>query len=212
MASQAFSNILLNFVPGANKAIIVPVDAYFQKYAGNFKIDTDKRIAAFMAQAAHETNGFKTLKEYWGPTAQQAGYEGRKDLGNTVKGDGKKFMGRGIFQITGRANYATYSKKMFADNRLLDKPELLELPEYAVLSALHFWNDRNLNKHADAGNFTALTKAINGGTNGLTDRQNKWVAITNLLLISPVSLAAEVVKKKFSYTGGSNLSFFLFGK
>jgi putative chitinase len=214
MAVQELSNVLINFIPDANKGIITAVDYYFQQYAGNFKVDTDKRVAAFFAQAAEETAGFKTLKEYWGPTAQQKRYEGRKDLGNTVKGDGEKFKGRGIFQITGRSNYQKTSQKLFGDNRLLDNPEILEQPEWAVLSALHYWNDKSLNTYADSGNFKALTKAINGGTNGLTQRTSYWTVLTKMLTLSPVSLATMALKKKPSNNGGgfgSALSFFLFG-
>lgn len=218
MAVAAFSSVLSKFAPAANKTILAGVDYYFQKYAPNFQVNTDKRIAAFMAQAAHESNNFKTLKEY----ASGAAYEGRKDLGNTVKGDGVKFKGRGIFQVTGRANYTTYSKKLFNDTRLLNNPELLEQPEWAVLSALHYWNDKKLNALADAGNFTAITKAINGGTNGLKDRQSKWSLITSLLSLTPGALLVTGIlkttdeKKKISPGFGSRIVsaglFFLNGK
>lgn len=211
MSSAAFTNVLKSFVPSANKTILSGVDFYFQKYAPNFKVDTDKRVAAFMSQAAHETDGFKTLKEY----ATGAAYEGRKDLGNTVKGDGVKFKGRGIFQVTGRSNYAKYSNKLFNDNRLLDNPALLEQPEWAVLSALHYWNDKKLNALADVGDFLAITKSINGGTNGLAARKNYWTALTNLLSLSPGGLMVDVLKKKSSNNGGGGfggrVSFFLFG-
>lgn len=217
MSSQVFSSMLLNFVPKASRAILLPVDYYFQQYADQFNVNTDKRIAAFFAQAAHETMGFTRLREL-GNDAYFAKYDGRKDLGNTVKGDGAKFKGRGIFQTTGRYNYGKVSQKIFGDSRLLDNPGLLEQPEYAVLSALHFWNDKNLNAFADSGNFTGLTKAINGGANGLTERKNYWQAITNLLSLSPVSLATTVIKKKVSngYSVGrgvgSGIGFFIWGK
>jgi putative chitinase len=156
--------------PNANTAFSAELVENINKYAGQYGIDTNNRLAAFMAQAAHETDGFRTLEEY----ASGAKYEGRTDLGNTQKGDGVKFKGRGIFQITGRANYARISQKMFGDDRLLRNPELLEKPEYAAQSAMIYWNEKNLNKLADKGtvtSFNAITKAINGGYNGLEDRK-----------------------------------------
>jgi putative chitinase len=212
MVGAAFSNVLVKFAPAANKTILAGVDFYFRKYAPNFGITTPKRIANFLSQAAHESDNFKTLREY----ASGAAYEGRKDLGNTVKGDGVKFRGRGIFQVTGRANYTTYSKKLFNDTRLLNNPELLEQPEWAVLSALHYWNDRKLNALADVDNVTAITRAINGGTNGLTDRKNKWSLITSLLSLTPGAILSTEVKKKLNTGFGSQLItdgyFFLTGK
>lgn len=181
--------------PFANKTIIEQVDFFVKKHAANFGVDTTNRIAAFMSQAAHETAGFQTLREY----ASGSAYEGRKDLGNIYKGDGVKFRGRGIFQITGRTNYTTMSKKIFGDTRLLNNPAILEQPEYAVLSALHFWRDRNLNQYADRADITGLTKRINGGTNGLDDRLQYWNRITSLVtLSSPALFLASFVKKKVS--------------
>lgn len=220
MSNAALTDTIMKFAPAANKTLLAQIDFYFQKYAPQFGVTTPKRIAAFMAQAAHETGGFKYLKEIWGPTATQLGYEGRKDLGNVIAGDGKKHLGRGIFQTTGRANYTTASIKMFGDTRLLDNPALLEQPEWAVLSALHYWNDKKLNSLADAGDFVGITKKINGGTNGLTDRKTKWAQITSLLSLIPafaITGSAAVVKKKPSgavagAVVGSGFRFFLFGK
>lgn len=86
--------------------------------------------AYILATAHHETGAFKYMREIWGPTPAQSRYEGRKDLGNTVKGDGKKFMGRGFIQITGRANYADWSQRLGVD--LIAKPELAEGKEVAT--------------------------------------------------------------------------------
>ena len=137
-----------------------------------FGIDTPTRIAAFLAQVAHESGQFRYNKEIWGPTSAQTGYEGRKDLGNTMPGDGKKYAGRGLIQITGRANYEAFSKAVGKD--FTATPELLETPEYAVMTACWFWQSKGLNKYADNGDFTTLTKRINGGVNGLADRQQFW--------------------------------------
>lgn len=86
--------------------------------------------AYILATAWHETGQFKWLREIWGPTAAQKRYEGRADLGNTVTGDGKRFMGRGYVHITGRANYADWGRRLGLD--LLGKPELAERPEIAA--------------------------------------------------------------------------------
>lgn len=124
-------------------------------------IDTPAREAEFLAQACLETDYFKTLREYWGPTKAQSGYEGRKDLGNVVAGDGKKFMGRGIFQCTGRDNYARYGKRLGLD--LLKEPELAARPDISVRIAVMYWNDKGLNAYADRGETAAISRAINRG-------------------------------------------------
>ncbi|MBO5387618.1 MAG: hypothetical protein J6A59_05690 [Lachnospiraceae bacterium] len=99
-------------------------------------------------------------------------YEGRKDLGNTQKGDGMRFKGRGLIQITGRANYTELSNDVGIN--FVSQPLLLSLPEYAVMSACWFWDKRKLNKYADAGEFKEITRRINGGYNGLEDREKLY--------------------------------------
>jgi putative chitinase len=127
------------------------------------------RVAAFIAQVGHESGQLRYVREIWGPTAQQAGYEGRSDLGNTVKGDGSRYRGRGLIQVTGRSNYAACGEALGLD--LINKPELLELPQNASMSAAWFWSTRGLNTLADQGEFVKITRRINGGVNGLADRQ-----------------------------------------
>ncbi|SEB24814.1 glycoside hydrolase family 19 protein [Paraburkholderia sartisoli] len=131
-------------------------------------IDTDARQAAFIAQIGHESGRLVYVRELWGPTPAQARYEGREDLGNTQPGDGKRFMGRGLIQITGRTNYAKAGGEL--DLPLLEQPELLEQPTNAALSAAWFWNVHGLNELADAGDFATITRRINGGMNGYADR------------------------------------------
>lgn len=130
------------------------------------------RMAAFLAQIAHESGALRHTSELWGPTPAQARYEGRKDLGNTHLGDGFLYRGRGLIQITGRANYAGTAQRLGID--LLASPELLEQPRWAALSAADWWAAHGCNALADAGDFTALTRRINGGTNGLEDRLQRW--------------------------------------
>ncbi|MCF5226658.1 glycoside hydrolase family 19 protein, partial [Pseudomonas syringae] len=134
-----------------------------------YQIVTPLRIAAFIAQVGHESGQLRYVREIWGPTTPQRGYEGRKDLGNTVAGDGSKYRGRGLIQVTGRANYEESGEALGLD--LIDHPELLELPQHAAMSAEWFWHRAALNSLADKGDFLTITRRINGGTNGLADRQ-----------------------------------------
>ena len=134
------------------------------KYMTMYDISTKARISAFIAQVIHESCSFVYMAEI----ASGKAYEGRKDLGNIQKGDGVKYKGRGLIQITGRSNYEQISKATGID--FLNNPTLLETPENAVMSACWWWNSRNLNVLADAYQFTAITRKINGGENGLKER------------------------------------------
>lgn len=148
---------------------------YLNEYMEAYGINTKDRQAMFIAQIAHECGELRYTREIWGPTAAQKGYEGRKALGNIHAGDGKRFMGRGLIQVTGRANYAKCSQALTGtSNTFLDTPDLLSTPRYAVESACWFWAEKGLNALADTGKFIAVTKKINGGTNGLAERQEYW--------------------------------------
>jgi putative chitinase len=133
-----------------------------------YGIDSKFRQCAFLAQTAHESGRFMYVRELWGPTEAQAGYEGRADLGNTRPGDGSKFRGRGLIQVTGRHNYALASEALGLD--LLTHPELLEEPENAARSAGWFWKGNGCNELADQQLFSAITRRVTGGTNGAEDR------------------------------------------
>ena len=145
------------------------------------QINTRMRIAAFLAQIGHESGSLLYSKELGGPS-YFAKYDGRKDLGNTQPGDGARFAGRGLIQVTGRANYGKASQALFSDDRLLVNPELLEQPEWAAKSAVWYWSTRNLNVLADADRFTDITRAINGGTNGLEDRKARYRQVLSVLV------------------------------
>lgn len=139
-----------------------------------YKINTRLRIAAFIAQVGHESGQFVWLKEL-GSNAYLSKYDTgtlAQRLGNTPEadGDGQLYRGRGLIQITGKANYLSCSKGMFGDNRLLKTPGLLEEPKYAALSAAWFWDSRKLNEFADISAFDIITRRINGGVNGLAER------------------------------------------
>lgn len=134
-----------------------------------FGIDTDQRKAMFLAQIGHESGGLRYSVEIWGPTSAQSRYEGRKDLGNVIPGDGYRYRGRGLIQTTGRFNYQATGKALGVE--LVASPELLGQPELAARSAAWFWSAKGLNEIADTGDNIRATKRINGGTNGLAERQ-----------------------------------------
>ena len=118
------------------------------------------------------------VREIWGPTAAQLRYEGRRDLGNVEPGDGKRFLGRGLIQVTGRDNYKAATRALRAvESRAPDfeqDPVALEQPPWAALSAAWFWQSNGLNELADKDQFTTITRRINGGLNGLEDRLQLW--------------------------------------
>ena len=145
-----------------------------------FGIDAPLRIVHFMAQTGHETGGFRWLNEIWGPTPAQTRYEGRRDLGNISPGDGKRYLGRGLLQITGRANYARIAA--MTGLPLIARPELAAVPDNALWTACIFWKDHRLNALADADDTLRLTRAINGGENGLADRAIRVAAMKALLI------------------------------
>ncbi|MDP4573245.1 glycoside hydrolase family 19 protein [Pseudomonas sp. LPH60] len=165
---------LLQILPnaGAKAGVFVPaLNAAMSKYA----IITRLRMAAFIAQIGHESGQLQWVREL-GSNQYLSKYDTgtlAKRLGNTPEadGDGQKYRGRGLIQVTGRANYEACSEALFSDARLLNTPELLEAPVYAALSAGWFWQRVGLNTLADKGDFLTITKRINGGTNGLADRE-----------------------------------------
>lgn len=158
-----------------------------------YNINTPARMLCFLAQLGHESGGLYYTEEL----ASGKAYEGRKDLGNTHPGDGPRYKGRGLIQITGRANYAALSKDLGVD--FINNPGLLggknvtvcspEQLKYAALSAGWFWNKNKLNDYADRIDistsidvdpnlqaFKDLTRRINGGYNGLQDRVARFKA------------------------------------
>lgn len=127
-------------------------------------ITSPLRIAAFLAQLAHESGELSTFREF----ASGDAYEGRVDLGNTQPGDGRRFKGRGPIQVTGRANYRAAGRSLGLD--LEANPEMAETPEVGFRVSAWYWQSRNLNVLADAGDFDKVTRAINGGLNGKPER------------------------------------------
>ena len=134
-----------------------------------FAIATSRRRAAFLAQCAHESGELRYLREL----ASGVTYEGRADLGNTQPGDGARYKGGGLLQITGRANYRACGAALGVD--LEGQPSLIETADVAARSAAWFWQTRKLNELADVDRFGEITRAINGGFSHLDERIRYWL-------------------------------------
>lgn len=184
--------LLKQLAPLSKDKIITDLEKYFDKWLSKSSINTYLRVCHFLAQCGHESDQFKTLEEY----ASGSAYEGRKDLGNTKPGDGKRFKGRGIIQLTGRANYTEAGKALGLD--LVGNPELAEDPEVSVRTAIWFWENKKLNQFADKDDVTTITKRINGGLNGFDDRKSKLATAKKVLKnfdFSTFGKAKEEVKQ-----------------
>lgn len=197
MADFALTKEQLSQIIGKNPYLDHWFDALSQALP-DYEINTPKRVAAFLAQCAHESGNFNFIKEnlnykaeslvrVWpryfndGNAAQYAhnqekianrAYAGRMGNGPEESGDGWKFCGRGLIQLTGRSNY-----QAFADSLQIsidDASEYLKTFEGCVQSACWFWEANNLNQYADSGDLTTMTKRINGGTLGLDDRTQRY--------------------------------------
>jgi putative chitinase len=178
-----------------------PLLETFEKY----DISTPKRQAYFIGQCMHESGGFKQLKENLNYSAKglmatwpsrfpdmdtaekyernpekiaNKVYSGR--MGNTEDGDGAKYIGRGLIQLTGKENYANCGNAIGVD--LVANPDLLSTPKYAALSAGWFWNRKGLNALADADDIDTITKRINGGLIGIADRKAKVEMVSKYLV------------------------------
>lgn len=156
---------VMPYSAGRAEAFLQPLEAAMAEFA----INTGRRRAAFLAQVAHESGELRYTREL----GDGQGYEGRADLGNTEPGDGPRFKGRGLIQITGRANYKACGQALGLD--LVANPSLLEVPAGACRSAAWFWSLRKLNELADEEAFGTITHKINGGYNGLDDRLRYWL-------------------------------------
>lgn len=162
-------------LPYANATSIQKFGPKLLEAMKKHNIISPPREAAFIAQIAHESGSLRYVEEI----ASGEAYEGRKDLGNTEPGDGKRFKGRGLIQITGRANYKLVGQALGYD--FISKPEDLELPGPACYSAAWFWQDRGLNRLADIEAFDKITRKINGGLNGYEDRCKHWETAKEVL-------------------------------
>ncbi|HVG31265.1 MAG TPA: glycoside hydrolase family 19 protein [Pyrinomonadaceae bacterium] len=164
ITDQTLRDIMPN-LPAAKRDLYLP---FINEAMREFEISTYLRAAAFLAQLAHESAELRYFQEL----ASGAAYEGRVDLGNTQPGDGRKYKGHGPIQITGRANHKACGEALGLD--LINNPTLITLPENAFRSAGWFWDTRHLNPLADQRKFKEITLRINGGYNGLADRQKYY--------------------------------------
>lgn len=164
---------LREIMPNLSAAKLAAFLPHLNKAMSEYGINTMRRAAAFVAQLAHESGEFRWMEEIWGPTAAQRRYEPEttlsKRLGNSAPGDGKRFKGRGPIQLTGRANYQRFGRLLGVD--LVADPARAASPEVGFRTAALYWANRGLNELADAENFREITRRINGGFNGLADRQ-----------------------------------------
>ena len=157
---------------------------YILRYAQEFEINTPLRWAHYLAQIAHESAELRYSEEIASGRAFDTGKLAIK-LGNTPEadGDGQKYKGRGLIQVTGRANYEAYKKYCGFD--VVKQPELLAKPVGAIRSSMWFWKSKGLNELADRDEFVAITRRINGGTNGIEDRR-KYLARAKKVLMHNV--------------------------
>jgi predicted chitinase len=170
-------------LPASKSAALFP---FLAAAIDEFAIATPARIAAFLAQLAHESAQFRFMEEIWGPTAAQRRYEPPStlaaNLGNTESGDGFRFKGRGPIQITGRANYRRFGDLLGLD--LVAEPTRASRPDVAFRIAGLFWSKKGLNDLADERTddaFREITRRINGGFNGLPDRQRFYAVARTVL-------------------------------
>ncbi|MGE0290516.1 MAG: peptidoglycan-binding protein [Bradyrhizobium sp.] len=167
--------MLKRIAPTGKPGILSGFARFLNDRASLFSTELER--AHFIAQNAHESAGFKTVTEYWGPTAAQKRYEGRKDLGNTKRGDGKRYMGRGTIQLTGRANYRDFTQ--WAQRRWPDAPDFeadpaaLQGDPWCYLAGAWYWDTRKVGDQVrgDKQDVVRVTQKINGGSNGLADRK-----------------------------------------
>jgi putative chitinase len=178
------------------------VEQWFEALNANlptYEINTVERVSAFIAQCAHESGGFKRLKENlnykweslrrvfpkYFPTDELAQeyahkqeqianrvYGGRMGNGDESSGDGFRYCGRGLIQLTGKNNYTKFAESIHM--AVEEVPTLLETYDGAVKSACWFWHTNNINQWADVGDILTMTKRINGGVIGLEDRQKHY--------------------------------------
>lgn len=190
MTSEELSQAL-KLTPAKAEEWIDAINETFDR----FDISTPERQACFLGQCAHESAGFTALKENLNYSAEgltkvwpkrfpsldaaqpyhrnpekiaNKVYADRMGNGDEASGEGFKYRGRGLIQLTGKDNYKACGAALGAD--LLNDPDQVSSPKYAALSAGWFWDKNKLNQYADANDMTTLTKRINGGTHGLDDR------------------------------------------
>lgn len=181
MGPQTLAAILARAGLHADRAPFVALASGLLPWLGLGAINSPLRLRHFLAQSAVETWAFTTLREKSDGTgdAYFARYDGNKALGNTQPGDGARFKGRGFLDLTGRGNYTACARRTGLD--CVAHPELLEQPGPGAQSAMDFWSSRPAcNQRADADDIEGVTRAVNGGLNGLADRQTYYARLSVL--------------------------------
>jgi putative chitinase len=173
---ESWKRVIRSISPRASAAIVDGVAATMPQLVSQYGLNTPTRQAFFLAQTAEESAGFTTTTEF----GSGAEYNGRRDLGNTHPGDGPRYKGRGIIQLTGRSNYAHYGQILHKD--LVGNPDLAAKFPVAALSAGEYWKSRGINACADRNDFICATRKVNGGTNGLSVRQQYLAKARTALL------------------------------
>ena len=179
--------------------IVSAISGELTRVLDSYQINTRLRIAHFMGQVTHESAGFRTTEEF----ASGAAYEGRLDLGNTESGDGKRYKGRGLIQLTGRANYRQIGHKLHLP--LENKPELAAEPLTSLKIACEYWETRKINAAADQDDLIRVTRLVNGGLNGLEDRrkylQKAKTALAAIegIMIASIEGADSIVLRRGSF-------------
>lgn len=164
--------------------IVGDVGPVLQPTLAAYEIETRLRIAHFLAQTGHESAGFRTTEEF----ASGEAYEGRRDLGYIKRGDGRRYKGRGLLQLTGRDNYRDYGEALGVD--LERHPTMAAEPELSLKIACEYWKRRQINADSDRDDLEAVTRKVNGGTNGIRDRARYLAkAKTTLARIEAVALS-----------------------
>jgi putative chitinase len=165
-------DIVMQIMPNLKRSLCDDYFPFLQQAMEEFEINEPLRESAFLAQIAHESGEFKYLEELWGPTDAQKHYEppSKKadELGNKETGDGKRFKGRGAIQLTGRANYIKFGEMLDLD--LVNHPDWAAEPQVAFRVSGAFWKSNGLNELADHQQFEAITRRINGGLTGQSER------------------------------------------
>lgn len=169
---------LLRAVPTLNKFRLEEFVETFNQYADTFGINTPLRAVHYLAQVFHESGSLRYVEEI----ASGRQYEGRKDLGNTRKGDGVRFKGRGYLQITGRANYHAYANSGYCVGDLMRHPEWLCKAPGNQKASMWFWKTNGLNELADKDDINAVTRRVNGGLNGIVSRKYYYQRFKDVLL------------------------------
>ncbi len=183
----------LEAITGQNEFKLIPFLSPLNDTLTRFTIDTPAKQAYFLSQICHESGCFRYTEEI----ASGVDYEGRTDLGNTISGDGMRFKGRGLIQITGRANYKKLSD--YFGTNFIANPYALKNPQWACLSAGWFWSKKGLNEVCDKNNFLMVTYLINGGFNGLEDRLKYLVKSYNVLKLDGLAEQMRQVTLEVSH-------------